>query len=172
MNESVQGIIDSHCHLDFKQFNKDREIVMENARKSGVVRMINSGVDYSTNQKSLELARKYDFIDATLGLSPNTIEGQNEPEIKQTIGADRGECRTGIRHRRGRTRLLPLQRCRLKRASGRGLQKGHRSGKIPELAAGHSFPGCGTACPGDGQAPGQGRVPLLQRNFGHHERGR
>jgi len=67
LNESVQGIIDSHCHLDFKQFNKDREIVMEDARKSGVVRMINSGVDYSTNQKSLELARKYDLIDATLG---------------------------------------------------------------------------------------------------------
>ena len=85
MNESVQGIIDSHCHLDFKQFNKDREIVMEDARKSGVVRMINSGVDYSTNQKSLELAREYDFIDATLGLSPNTIEGQNEPEIKRRL---------------------------------------------------------------------------------------
>ncbi len=85
MNESVQGIIDSHCHLDFKQFNKDREAVMENARKSGVVRMINSGVDYSTNQKSLELAKKYDFIDATLGLSPNTIEGQKEPEIKQRL---------------------------------------------------------------------------------------
>ena len=82
LNESVQGIIDSHCHLDFKQFNKDREAVMENARKCGVVRMINSGVDYSTNQKSLELAKKYDFIFATLGLSPNTIEGQKDPELK------------------------------------------------------------------------------------------
>lgn len=82
MNESVLGIIDSHCHLDFKQFSKDRELVMENARRCGVVRMINSGVDYSTNQKSLELAKKYDFISATLGLSPNTIEGQKDPELK------------------------------------------------------------------------------------------
>ena len=79
MNESVQGIIDSHCHLDFKQFNKDREAGDGEApEESGVVRMINSGVDYSTNQKSLELAKKYDFIYATLGFSPNTLEGQKD----------------------------------------------------------------------------------------------
>ncbi len=85
MDEPINGVIDSHCHLDFKQFNKDREAVMENARKSGVVRMINSGVDFSTNQKSLELANKYDFIFATLGLSPNTLDGQKDPEIEQRL---------------------------------------------------------------------------------------
>ena len=67
MSDSLRVLIDSHCHLDFKHFNKDREAVMENARKAGVVRMINSGVDYSTNSKSLELAKNYDFISATLG---------------------------------------------------------------------------------------------------------
>jgi TatD DNase family protein len=44
--------------------------------------MINSGVDYSTNSKSLELAGKYDFISATLGLSPNTLQDIKEPELK------------------------------------------------------------------------------------------
>ncbi|MDQ1262500.1 MAG: TatD DNase family protein [Euryarchaeota archaeon] len=77
----MQGVIDSHCHLDFKQFNKDREAVMDAARRSGVVRMINSGVDFSTNAKSLELAKKYDFISATLGLSPNTLQSIREPEL-------------------------------------------------------------------------------------------
>ena len=43
--------------------------------------MINSGVDYSTNARSLELARKYDFISATLGLSPNILESIKEPEL-------------------------------------------------------------------------------------------
>lgn len=82
MDEAVHGVIDSHCHLDFKHFNRDRETVMENAKRAGVVRMINSGVDYSTNSKSLELAKNYEFISATLGLSPNTISGKNDPEIK------------------------------------------------------------------------------------------
>jgi len=43
--------------------------------------MINSGVDYSTNARSLELAKKYDFISATLGLSPNILESIKEPEL-------------------------------------------------------------------------------------------
>ncbi len=85
MNESVQGVIDSHCHLDFKQFNKDREQVLERARSSGVEHMINSGVDFSTNQRSLELAKKYDFISVTLGLSPNTLEGLNETDLNRLL---------------------------------------------------------------------------------------
>jgi TatD DNase family protein len=80
---SVEGIIDSHCHLDFKQFNKDRDIVIQRAQESGVVKMINSGVDYLTNQKSLELAKKYDFIHVTLGLSPNILNGQKENDLKR-----------------------------------------------------------------------------------------
>jgi TatD DNase family protein len=47
--------------------------------------MINSGVDLSTNQRSLELARKYDFISVTLGLSPNTIDGQSDGEIDRRL---------------------------------------------------------------------------------------
>ena len=82
INVPLQGVIDSHCHLDFKQFNTDREAVLDCARKSGVVHMINSGVDYSTNAKSLELAKKYDFISATLGLSPNTLQSIKEPELE------------------------------------------------------------------------------------------
>lgn len=81
INAPLQGIIDSHCHLDFKQFNKDRSTVMDYARNSGVIRMINSGVDYSTNDKSLELAKKYDFFSATLGLSPNILQSIKDPEL-------------------------------------------------------------------------------------------
>ncbi|MDD1762160.1 MAG: TatD family hydrolase [Methanothrix sp.] len=78
----MQGVIDSHCHLDFKQFNKDRDLVLNTARKSGIIHMINSGVDYSTNIRSLELADKYSFISATLGLSPNTLPEIKGPELK------------------------------------------------------------------------------------------
>ena len=85
VKKPIVEVIDSHCHLDFKHFNKDRDAVIENARKAGVERMINSGVDYSTNSKSLELARNFDFISATLGLSPNSIDGKNDPEIKMLL---------------------------------------------------------------------------------------
>lgn len=85
MSELDMGIIDSHCHLDFKQFNKDRESVMQRARDSGVTLMVNSGVDFATNRRSLELAAKHDFIYTTLGLSPNSLEGLNDADLHRLL---------------------------------------------------------------------------------------
>lgn len=95
MNEPVVGVIDSHCHLDFKQFNKDRDVVIQRARDSGVVRMINSGVDFSTNQKSLELAKEHDFVFATLGLSPNFRNGMSDADLDRLLAQieeNAGQC--------------------------------------------------------------------------------
>lgn len=78
-------IIDSHCHLDFPRFDRDRKETIERARQSGIVRMINSGIDYSTNAASLELARRYDFIHATLGLSPQLVPHASEEKISQIL---------------------------------------------------------------------------------------
>ncbi|MDG6244757.1 MAG: TatD family hydrolase [Methanolobus sp.] len=78
-------VIDSHCHLDFSKFNKDRHETIERARNSGVVTMINSGIDYRSNADSLELARKYEFIHATLGLSPQMVPDANDEKIKQIL---------------------------------------------------------------------------------------
>lgn len=78
-------IIDSHCHLDFPKFNRDRGETIERARQAGIVAMINSGVDYSTNIASLELARKHDFIHATLGLNPQMVPDTSDEKISQIL---------------------------------------------------------------------------------------
>ncbi len=78
-------VIDSHCHLDFPKFNKDRHETIERARKSGVVEMINSGVDYKTNLNSLELAKNYESIHATLGLNPQMVPNADDAKIKQVL---------------------------------------------------------------------------------------
>jgi TatD DNase family protein len=59
--------------------------VIDRALKSGLVRMINSGVDYSSNSKSIDLVGKYDFFSATLGLSPNILQDIKEPELKMLL---------------------------------------------------------------------------------------
>ncbi len=74
-------VIDTHCHLDFKHFDKDREDVIKRARDAGVVEMINSGVDPSTNKKTLRLSGSYDFIHATLGLSPNSLDRMGPKDV-------------------------------------------------------------------------------------------
>ena len=70
----IGDLVDSHCHLDFKSFDRDREEVIAQARRVGVAVMINSGVDYATNQTTLELARKHDFIHATMGIGPSSVD--------------------------------------------------------------------------------------------------
>ncbi|MDH7597711.1 MAG: TatD family hydrolase [Methanothrix sp.] len=75
------AVIDAHCHLDFKHFNKDRMDVIERARSAGVVEMINSGVDLQTNRETLKLARSHEFIHATLGLSPNSLDRMRPGDV-------------------------------------------------------------------------------------------
>ncbi|OPY46747.1 MAG: DNase TatD [Methanosaeta sp. PtaU1.Bin016] len=134
MNESVQGVIDSHCHLDFKQFNKDRDAVLQRARDSGVVLMINSGVDYSTNRRSLELAKKYDFILATLGLSPNTLDGLSEEDLNKLLAQIKDNARQAVGIGEAG---LDYYHC--KDATGRERQA-QAFGKVIELARSQDLP--------------------------------
>ncbi|HDH31690.1 MAG TPA: hydrolase TatD, partial [Candidatus Wolfebacteria bacterium] len=64
-------LIDTHCHLDSKDFDKDREEVIKRARKVGVQKMINVGCDIKQSKNSIALAEKYDFIYAAVGLHPH-----------------------------------------------------------------------------------------------------
>jgi TatD DNase family protein len=78
-------VIDSHCHLDFPKFNKDREATIHRARKAGIDQMINSGVDPKTNISTLELAQKYDYIHATLGFSPHLSPEATDEQIQNML---------------------------------------------------------------------------------------
>jgi len=78
-------IIDSHCHLDFPKFNRDREETILRARDAGVVGMINSGISLKGNCMSLELAEKYEDIHATLGLSPDIGREGDDKEINTIL---------------------------------------------------------------------------------------
>ena len=85
MSDTKFDVIDTHCHLDFKNFNRDRDEVIQRGRKAGVTTIINSGIDLKTNRKSLELARRYDFVFATLGLNPNGLGETTDGEVEATL---------------------------------------------------------------------------------------
>jgi len=73
--------IDTHCHLDFSHFNDDRAIVVGNAKKAGVKKFINPGVDIASSARAVELAIKNrDVIFAGIGFHPN--EAQKNSDIK------------------------------------------------------------------------------------------
>ncbi len=64
-------LIDSHCHLDFDKFAGDRDEVISRARKERVELIVNVGTSLERSKKSIELAKKYEFIYATIGIHPH-----------------------------------------------------------------------------------------------------
>ncbi len=66
-------LIDSHCHLDDKQFDPDRNEVIARAREAGVERMmaIGTGNGPTDLEAALRLARQHSFIYATVGVHPH-----------------------------------------------------------------------------------------------------
>lgn len=71
-------MIDTHAHLDFKDFDKDRNEVIRSSHNNGVKFIINIGVDLVTSQASIKLAEEYDFIYATVGYHPHDSKDLND----------------------------------------------------------------------------------------------
>ena len=65
--------VDSHAHLDGKQFDTDREQVIARAREAGVQTMvaIGNGDGPPTLDAGIQLAEKYPFMYATIGIHPH-----------------------------------------------------------------------------------------------------
>lgn len=72
-------LIDTHCHLDFPEFDKDRDEVIKRARNGGIGYIINIGAGLSASKKALELSRQYDFIYATVGIHPHEADKFDAP---------------------------------------------------------------------------------------------
>jgi TatD DNase family protein len=64
-------VIDSHAHLDFPQFDDDREAVIERAREAGIVAILNVGTDLASSRAAVALADEHDFIYAAVGVHPH-----------------------------------------------------------------------------------------------------
>lgn len=75
-------LIDSHCHLDIKDFDKDREAVIDRAQTEGIIHMISIGIDVKSSQSAVALARRYDFISATVGCHPHDADVCGSEDLK------------------------------------------------------------------------------------------
>ncbi len=77
------GLFDSHSHLNDEKFDEDREEQIKMIRESGVSNFITAGYSVESSKKALEIAKKYDFIYTTAGVSPNDIPQTEEELWKQ-----------------------------------------------------------------------------------------
>lgn len=77
-------LIDTHCHLDFPDFDDDREAVIERAKQRGIDYIINIASSLEASRNSIELSAIHDSIYASLGLHPHEAENFN-PSILEEI---------------------------------------------------------------------------------------
>ena len=76
--------LDSHAHLDDDAFEGDREQIILEIKKAGITKVISAGYSLEGSKKAIELSKKYDFIYATCGISPNDIP-QTEEELWKVL---------------------------------------------------------------------------------------
>ena len=76
-------MIDTHCHLDFNQFDPDRDAVLERAKKSGVNYIINVGSCVEGSEKSVDLAKKHEDIFASVGIHPHHADEIKEDDFEK-----------------------------------------------------------------------------------------
>lgn len=65
------NLVDTHAHLDFRQFDADREAVIERAQAAGVAALVNVGTDLASSRRAVALAAEHEQIYAAVGMHPH-----------------------------------------------------------------------------------------------------
>lgn len=63
-------LIDTHVHLNAKQYDEDLDDVITRARENGIDRMVVIGCDRPTIERTMELIEEYDFLYGVIGWHP------------------------------------------------------------------------------------------------------
>ena len=71
--QDLNKIVDSHCHLDFQDFDKDRDKIINNAKISNVDYFLTISVNLEDFDKVYEVTQNYENIWCTTGIHPNNV---------------------------------------------------------------------------------------------------
>jgi len=82
----VIDLVDSHCHLDDRRFDADREAVIARAAENGVAHIVNPGVDLLSSRAAVALAQEHEHVHAAVGIHPHdakTLDADALEELKR-----------------------------------------------------------------------------------------
>lgn len=78
-------MIDTHCHIDFEEYDDDRSNVIKRAQEK-LDCVIVSGISEESNQCVLDLSKKYEgFIYPTFGYHPVSSQKFTEKELQSAL---------------------------------------------------------------------------------------
>ena len=77
----MTNIVDSHCHLDFKDFQDDLDLVIKKACDANVKHMLSISVNLEDFNNVYKIANSYDNIYCTTGIHPNNVPENKNNEL-------------------------------------------------------------------------------------------
>jgi len=81
--------VDSHCHLDFKDFDADRAEVLARARAAKVAMMVTISTKITEAAQIISLAEAHDELACTIGIHPHEAGSQPETSAAQLVELSR-----------------------------------------------------------------------------------
>jgi len=82
-------LVDSHAHLQWASFDRDREEVIGRAREVGVEYIVNIGFDVDGSRRAVELAERFEGLYATVGIHPHNASQMNDVVLDELRGLAR-----------------------------------------------------------------------------------
>jgi len=74
----MNKIFETHAHYDARQFDGDREEVLNSAYEAGIEKIVNVSSSLASCEKSVELSQKFPFVYAAVGVHPDEVGALNE----------------------------------------------------------------------------------------------
>lgn len=75
-------LVDTHAHLNFPQFSKDRKEVIRKAKEAGVTQIVNVGTNLDISNQAVLLADRFDGVYAAVGIHPHDVEAADEGQLE------------------------------------------------------------------------------------------
>jgi TatD DNase family protein len=85
MSPTVPEIVDSHCHLDFPDFDGERDEIIARARAAGVTRMVTICTKLHNEPKVRAIAEAYDGVFYAAGVHPMSAHEHPPTSVDQLV---------------------------------------------------------------------------------------
>lgn len=85
-------LIDTHCHLDFPEFDADRDTILEHCRKHGISKIVVPGVMQQRWSSLLQLCSNTPGLFPAFGLHPMFLDA-HKPEHLKLLEEQISQCR-------------------------------------------------------------------------------
>lgn len=78
-------LVDSHCHLDFPDFEGETDALLQRAREAGVTRLVTICTKIGNEPKVRAMAEAYDNLFYSFGVHPMSADKEEEVTLEQLI---------------------------------------------------------------------------------------